>query len=272
MSNTHYLEITTIAGCKVNCSYCPQGLFGLEHKKVSDDRMMSLELFKKCLKTVPTNIDICFAGYSEPFLNLNIMTMIRHAHEKGHSVSLYSTLVGMTIEHVQQLERLFLDKFHVHLPDDGKYMRVDIDEEFLAVVDAIKNSSILNVNWINYFGLHPKVEALVGAEWLADWKLTSRAGNVEQDYLPKVVRHEGPIWCTQGRLTKNVLLPNGEVALCCVDFGRKHIIGDLTTDAYADLHKSKSFLDIIDRMNSDANDLLCRTCEWAEPITNKMLD
>ncbi|MER9007171.1 SPASM domain-containing protein [Mesorhizobium sp. M0862] len=37
------------------------------------------------------------------------------------------------------------------------------------------------------------------------------------------------------RQYRNVLLPNGDVTLCCTDFERRHVLGNLLRDEYADL-------------------------------------
>ena len=40
--------------------------------------------------------------------------------------------------------------------------------------------------------------------------------------------------CTE-RLYHNVCLPNGDVSLCCMDYGLKYIIGNLLTQEYDDI-------------------------------------
>ncbi|MDW3192758.1 MAG: radical SAM protein [Cytophagales bacterium] len=264
-----HLEITTIAGCKISCSYCPQAMFALEHKKVSNNRLMTLETFKKSLSSVPIDVDIHFSGYSEPFLNPDCIDMIKFAYQKGHEVSVYTTVEGLKTEHVRELEQLKFKKFNVHLPDDGVHMRVRIDESYLEVMKLLMNSHIPNILYIDYFGVHPEVLSLMEHLETVNRKLTSRAGNVsnEETGSPPIIN--GALWCPGNREKKNVLLPNGDVSLCCVDYGKRHIIGNLMRDNYDHLHKSEAFKEVIARMNGKKGDLLCRTCEWAEPITIK---
>lgn len=264
-----HLEITTIAGCKVSCAYCPQALFALEHKKVSNDRLMSLDTFKMALHTVPEEVDIHFSGYSEAFLNENCILMIKHAFDKGHSVSVYTTVEGMTINDVHELEKLSFKKFVIHLPDDGLHMRVKVDHHYLNVFRELINSSIPNLTFIDYFGIHPEVMSLIKNNDTVSRKLTSRAGNVSNDLTGKPPNIKGPLRCRVGRDKKNVLLPNGDVSLCCVDYGRQHVLGNLVQNSYGQLHQSEPYNSILERMKSGKGELLCRTCEWAEPITWK---
>lgn len=263
------LEITTIAGCKISCSYCPQGMLAIEHKKVSNDRLLSFDDFVKCLSTVPVDVDIHFSGYSEPFLNPDCMKMIKHAHDRGHQISVYTTVVGMALEDVSELEKLSYKKFKMHLPDGGTHMRVKVDEDYLTVMNRLINASIINLNYISYFGIHPEVLPLIDNDKLLQVGLTSRGGNVEKDVVEKPVLITKPLRCRVNRLMKNVLLPNGDVTLCCVDYGKRHVIGNLLSDRYDDLHISSAFVEIKKRMNGKPGDLLCRTCEWAEPTTWK---
>jgi radical SAM protein with 4Fe4S-binding SPASM domain len=264
-----HLEISTTAGCKVSCSYCPQELFALEHKKVSNDRWLSFDTFKQCLKTVPLDVDIHFSGYVEPFLNAECIQMIQHAYDKGHGIALYTTAVGLTLDHVSVLETMQFIKFMVHLPDDGKHMRVKVDEAYLAVIERLSKSSISNLLYIDYYGIHPKVKKLINEEKLVNRRLTSRAGNVTREIVSETPHIKGPLYCGANRLEKNVLLPNGDVALCCVDYGRRHIVGNLIKQPYSALHKSEVFKQVVKKMNCKSGDVLCRNCEWAQPITLK---
>jgi sulfatase maturation enzyme AslB (radical SAM superfamily) len=266
MERGHHLEITTIVGCKVGCSYCPQTLLTNEYKKVSDTRILSLNLYKKCLATVPNYVAIHFSGYAEPFLNPFCIDMIKFAHDKGHPVSVYSTLVGMTEDHVKELEKLTFVKFTIHLPDDRLHMKVKVDAAFLNVIKALLKSKIPNIRWFNFFGIHPEVSALIDENMLTMADLNSRAGNTKTTFIPVEVNHKGAIICKADRLASNVLLPNGDVTLCCMDYGRRHVIGNLIANKYSELHQSQAFTDVIDRMNGEPGDLLCRSCEWAEPI------
>jgi radical SAM protein with 4Fe4S-binding SPASM domain len=269
MENRH-LEVTTLAGCKVSCSYCPQELFALEHKKVSSNRYLSLDLFKTCLETVPVSVDIHFSGYVETFLNPDCVKMVRHAYDKGHQVAVYTTVVGVKLEDVEELEKMTFKKFIVHLPDDGKHMRVKVDAPYLEVIQRLANSNIPNLEYLDYYGIHPKVNALINQEQVVQRKLTSRAGNVTREFVNETKEISGALRCRVNRLEKNVLLPNGDVSLCCVDYGRRHVLGNLTSESYNQLHQNDAFKEILRRMNGKKGDLLCRTCEWAEPVTFKI--
>ena len=138
MNMKYILEITTKIGCSNMCEYCPQTKliknytsnlhnvimkkhFNNEndvkvveslllHKYLEKDKnritMMSLDTFKKCLSSIPSQVDIHFTGYTEAFENPDCTDMIFHAHEKGHKVLINSTLVGMTKNDIDRLETI----------------------------------------------------------------------------------------------------------------------------------------------------------------------
>ncbi|WP_420971819.1 phosphonate C-P lyase system protein PhnG [Bradyrhizobium sp. B120] len=75
----------------------------------------------------------------------------------------------------------------------------------------------------------------------------------------------GALACTEKREYRNVLLPNGDVTLCCMDFERRHVLGNLLHDEYEDLIKGPGFRQVADRMNGASGSLLCRMCERVTP-------
>ena len=64
-------------------------------------------------------------------------------------------------------------------------------------------------------------------------------------------------------MEKGVLLPNGDVQLCCMDFGLKHKLGNLNVDTYLDLYHSKEFLRVMEAMSDESEYLICRKCAYA---------
>lgn len=93
----------------------------------------------------------------------------------------------------------------------------------------------------------------------------SRGGNNWE-----LCRNEGSLYCE--RFNNNVLLPNGDVYLCCSDWGLKHKIGNLYENSY-DSNEFVAAREKIMRLAITKNsDVLCRTCEWARQKDNIALD
>ena len=55
----------------------------------------------------------------------------------------------------------------------------------------------------------------------------------------------GGYYCNRAlRMNHNVLLPNGDVVLCCMDFGMQHVLGNLKRQSYEEILKLYSLLDM----------------------------
>ena len=62
-------------------------------------------------------------------------------------------------------------------------------------------------------------------------KMMNRAGNLEYEEL-ETYNHKGKLVCGNGEIGNGEgwnsnILPNGTVVLCCMDYGREHILGNL---------------------------------------------
>ena len=68
-------------------------------------------------------------------------------------------------------------------------------------------------------------------------------------------------------LNHNILLPDGRVLLCCMDYGMKHVLGNLTEQSYAEIMNGKEIDKIKAAINGDESiDILCRRCSSATEI------
>ena len=117
--------------------------------------------------------------------------------------------------------------------------------------------------------LHPKIESIIEKMRYSD-KMISRAGNCENiESIPKKI---GALSCTRAtktdlvdRIDDNVLLPNGDVALCCMDFGLQNIIGNLLEMDYESLYHTENYKKVDKKLKSNDEYIMCRFCEQSMP-------
>lgn len=301
------LEITPVIarkGCAVNCTVCPQELLSTTYNKFPDEtrvRNLSFEEFKECIDKVPTTTRIDFSGYVEPYLNKHTSKMIKYAHDKGHTLSVYTTLVGikesdidLLIEICQHPTRPFSafdqeNPLCIHLPDEGGVMPISVSKAYknklLYFINKAKENNlglgthirfmtmdtegVLHKNLWDIFpeGKIPfKFKAISRASNLDDNKIVKKAPTM-RNYEGGVGTRSGKIVCKSKSLYNNVLIPNGDVQLCCMDYGLEAKIGNLFENTYEELHTSEQFKYITDRMEDDslegAKDIICRRCENA---------
>lgn len=261
------LAITTMVGCRNNCSYCPQSTFIRAHKKLGGAAVLSYENFVRCIQSVPRDICLSFSGFCEPWLNPHCTSMILHAHEQGFPIRVNTTLMGMTREDIHKLKEIPFIKFVVHLPDNQELTRMKVDETYMNNLGLLLQESPRNLMWKFHHaatgaGVYPRVRQILdehGAR-IRNFGLNSRAGKVDAGRDYRVPNH-GRILRPCQDFHHNILLPNGDVALCHMDWSLKHILGNLLDMDYSQLHQGKAFNEIMAALDDPEAGILCRQCE-----------
>lgn len=229
------LEITSYIGCPNRCGYCCQDVL-LENYE--GKQSMDVQDFINILRNVPKDVRIDFSGFSEIFFHPSGSAMIRNAYEQGYQVVLYTTLEGLREVDIDTLKGVKFAEVVFHkwpgLDKNIWYERKDIFQREVQ---------------------HGRI-----AEMTPQW-LWSRGGN-----LFHVPVKMGGLHCLYANkdFDHNVVLPNGDVVLCCQDYGLKHKLGNLLKTNFNDMKRER-----IARLSSARDSiLLCRTCELAQYDTD----
>lgn len=270
------MEITTSIGCPVGCKFCPQKLFVNKYKSIDKNAPLKFPLndYRKCLDAIPTTVEICFSGFSEPFLNKNCAEMIKYAFDRGHPVSLNSTLVGLTDKCFNYMQDVMFRRVRLHLPDTNDYCNIKVTDDYLKLLDkflsTIQSEKFIYVSHDN--DTPAAVKNTINNSpypYVYPYKLEKeihdRAGNLDNDLAPCTPFLKGAIYCGKGARMPNynILLPNGMVLLCCMDFDMKHVLGNLLTMGYEELFECDEMEKLNQAFDDDKMELICRTCAWA---------
>ena len=244
------LEITTHIGCPVSCLDCPQTLL---ESKYQGKRTLSLEDFKKVINKVPAGTRIDFSGMCEPFANRDCADMILYAHEKGFPLALYTTLQCATMEDYEKLKGVQYEVVTIHLPDQEGRSHFKVDNRYLELLHKWET---------NNYSCHGTVLPIV-YKYLKPRPLITfmhdRAGNVPlRPHL--TIGPDHPIRCmTSGKdMNHNVLLPNGDVLMCCMDYGMTGKFGNLFRQSYDDVLHSEVACAM--RATLEKGESICRHC------------
>lgn len=250
------LEITTHIGCPVNCVDCPQALLRSKYK---GRLTMDLEDYKTAIDKVPAGTRIDFSGMCEPFVNKHCTDMILYAAEKGLPLALYTTLQGATMEDWERLKDIQFDVVTIHLPDNENRSTFNITPEYLKLL------SRWNCNHYSCHGtINPKVDPFLRHRNVITF-MHDRAGNVE--CRPHIdIEPNQMLYCiTSGRnMDHNVLLPDGTVITCCMDYGMTGVFGNLFTQTYDEVLNSAEAWKM--RRTLDEGESICRHCANAVRI------
>lgn len=251
------LEITTHIGCPINCTDCPQALLRSKYK---GKKNLSLDDFKTAVDKVPPGTRIDFSGMCEPFANISCSDMILYAAEKGFPLALYTTLQGARLDDFERLKGISFDVITIHLPDKEGRSHFNITDEYL---------DLLNVWDCNNYSCHGAIDDRV-IPYINKRRnfitfMHDRAGNVEG--RPHIcIAPDRMLYCmTSGRsMNHNVLLPNGDVLTCCMDYGMTGIFGNLFTQTYDEVQNSAEAWRM--KRTLDEGESICRHCANAIQI------
>lgn len=266
------LEITPRIGCSVNCRFCPQDIFVSQYCSDSKNQQeMSIDDFKYYIDKTPDDCMIDFSGFVEPFLSKDGIKMVEYAYAKKRDIRLFTTLVGLTEESFKRIEDIPFKMVVLHIPDKLGYANIPITPKYLKLLEYVvskdKNDGSTFVDMANcQTEPNPDVAAIIGKRFPISWQLVDRAGNLVGEGLHSVKEEKNNIYCTRAiNMNHNVLLPNGDVVLCCMDFGMKRVLGNLKMHTYKEITQGK-VLDIIKTANSKSGDILCRKCVYARSL------
>jgi hypothetical protein len=266
---TKTLAITTNVGCKNLCKYCPQEKFLEIYLKRSKIVMMSFNTFKKCIDKLPESVStINFGGFSEPWLNPECTKMLLYAHKKKFKINVFTTGIEMKIADIDKIKHIEFVSFNVHLPNNNEFANNTVSEENLSIINKIIKSNIYNIlfKFHQYSSdeekLHPKIKPLMKKFNIIceNTRLFSRVGSITFPNKPKFKKIQGKILRCY-RVDINILFPNGDVILCCMDWEFKHILGNLLETDYQDIINGNEFKKIIRGLNDDSIYSICRYCE-----------
>ena len=281
------LEITTTIGCPLACTFCPQDKLSIAYGNTTTKRL-EISTFKEIMAKIPKYVRIDFSGYVEPFSHSQCDELIDIAIESGHPVCLYTTLQGVKTNYVERLvdyiESGLINPFVIHLPDDsGNMPGFKLQDSYIEILSRLLPREQVTTMTMSPTAqvlpeLYTKLRSLDNADILLS-KLpkdsftgSTRAGSlntkkVEENQLVKVKGVTPPLSCsTTPFYDHNVLLPDGRVQLCCMDYSLKHTIGNIIDSSYSDLFVSKSFTELLLRNRGLEKNCgsICLECDLAQ--------
>lgn len=279
------LELTLMAGCPLKCTFCPQDQLRSAYGK-SSVKYMSLETLGVILAKVPRHVRIDFSGMAEPWANPLATRMLQTVLEDGRRVAVYTTLYGMSVEDSRVITEDLLPRHKdqidivcLHLPDATGNMRGfkpskayrNVLRNFAAMArrGTFPPGKMSAMTMDRSGRLHPELQDLLPG--LPGWNGHSRAGSLPADQIAKTgavmpARHEFPLMCASTPFyDHNVVLPNGDVVLCCMDYALKHVIGNLLTGSYWDLFGSAE-LARIRTENQKPEHSKCSICKQCDNV------
>lgn len=234
----------------MNCTDCPQDLL---RKTYKGKKTLDFEDYKKAIDKVPQEVRIDFSGMCEPFCNKRCTDMILYAAEKGHPLALYTTLQGATMEDYERLKGVRYEVVTIHLPDREKRSHFNITDEYLELLSRWETD-----NYSCHGTIDERVLPYIKLRNLITF-MHDRAGNVEGRPHRGINPLQRLFCVTSGKaMDHNVLLPDGTVIMCCMDYGMTGIFGNLFTQTYEEVLHSEAARKKRETLNEGES--ICRHC------------
>lgn len=262
------IEVTLQIGCSLQCRYCPQKLLISNYCRQDRVRRMSFEAFAKYIDNVRTGGGIVFSGMSEPFLNADCAKMIKYAYEKGYKISLFTTLMGMKEEDLELIKDVAFDYVTLHIPDAEGNAKFVLDDAYFKMLEKFTQSVKVN-NYSCHGQVHPLVMDYVDKQLLGT-SMMNRAGNLDYEEL-ETYAPKGKVVCQIGTIESPgcwapEVLPDGTVLLCCMDYGMRHVLGNLNENSANEILNGREACRVMKGMEDDGIDILCRSCGSAVEV------
>jgi hypothetical protein len=179
----------------------------------------------------------------------------------------------MTEGDVDQLARISFKRFLVHLVDEFGEMKMPLTASRCEILKALK----LKVRGVEFLTLgvpNMEIAELIGSH-PSTRRIHSRAGNIEiaertvgAAVTAEMIRQRNTgttLVCREDRMLSNVLLPNGDVQFCSMDYGLSHSLGSLAKSSYSEVVGGPEYHAVFQALASPDSDILCRRCEYAFP-------
>lgn len=268
------MELTTMIGCPLMCTFCPQDNLRTEYGN-NTKYMQPMDLMT-VLSKLPKDTRIDFSGMAEPWANPACTTMLEMVLYMGFDVAIYTTLYGMIdadkVKKVLESHPNQVKVVMLHLPDaNGNMKGWKPTQEWMNAFEIMAKLQVpcgvgamtMDKSGVVHEFLRPYVGQLPG--WIghtrADSLSVEQIGGQDISITP---RNEFPLTCASTPFfDRNVLLPNGDVVLCCMDYNLKHVIGNLLTQSYDEVMNGDKLKEIIKWNEEDGFNKcsICKSCE-----------
>ena len=262
------LEFNLNIGCSLNCTYCPQDkLINTYCEKYGKKKHLSYTEFQKIVdRQLNPCAVISFSGMSEPFENPDFVPMAEYAFEHGFRIFLNTTLMGMNEEKFLRISKVNFERIFLHIPDEKKNSKFQITKEYLDLLDRfIKRFR----NIIGGYSCHSDKEDSRITNIISQFDIEMRAGtdNLNDrggtlEILNQGFQHSGALICTAGETSvfAHVVMPNGEMALCCNDYKLEGNFGNLLKQDWKDICVQDGYRTYLKETEKCGSNYVCRRC------------
>ncbi|MDP8216561.1 MAG: radical SAM protein [Candidatus Kaelpia imicola] len=283
----NYLMVQTVAGCNASCYFCPYPYL----KGRIKSQKMDFKIFRKIIDECKDYKDLKVVMpylMNEPLLDREIDKKIVYIKKRLPWSSAHILTNGSLLDEDMSLKLIGsgIDwvGFSLHGITENtikKTMGLDLERVLDNISNFIKIAQRDRKDIADFIMLTLIKNERLSEKELEDavsfWKRKgikrisryshpiSRAGNVP---LLNKVRNERLYGCNSIWADKMIhILSNGDVVLCCMDWKREALLGNIEKDSLYDIWHSKKYNNLrsqIDGETAAEKELICLRCECAQ--------
>lgn len=275
-NSVKYLQIQTIDLCNLRCEFCPN------RYRAQSGHVMEDEVFEKILiESKPYLMEdpqIIFHLENEPLLDKKLferMTLARNHYSHPETEIFFSSngvLAEKYLDEIVNIPNLYnFMQYGKNNKEFNKFTKSNISKEKFDRIVKTNSEIIDRINHINdttnqkkgakrqiesyLFGPFPGRNCLSRAGFLDGWK---------------VKKTEDKIYCKKQE--PNIyfnFLSNGDMILCCMDYTRESVLGNIKNQTLEEILSSKKAENIIRKARGDIKaeeNFICRRCEYSTPL------
>ncbi len=281
-----HIEITPSIGCAMMCNYCPQLLITSVSKNNKEKNKMDFNEFKLFIKNIPAQTEIHWMGYTEPLLHKDFNKFVMYLHENNFKQQISTTMHGYEISQNFMSSFNKFTKVNFHLPDNKYLMKIKVSDTYLEKLEkAILFQAQMNKKNITFqvigedfeFRVKNLLNKLVEKNIILKKNvliqnfIASRSDAINVDGLNFTYKtsiqssnkKNKLFYCSDRRLNQAVMLPDGSLNICCMDYSLSGIVGSIKDQHLNDVY---SYNDEFNRAFVEGSYKPCTSCEYYKSI------
>ena len=274
--NINNVIIGTTDMCNSKCIICPP--------RKDAGNVMDMDLFKHIIDTVHDNKctnQIGFGLFNEPLTDPMLLDRLRYCKDTTRNETMLSTNAGLLTPDKFEEIRGSVDKYLVsfHAFDQFTYGNMTRTLDFERVRDNVLHllDNHARVNIATVTTTENVDSYLKFADFWADqgakverYRLSNRCGGFDNELFKKLSFKPGLGNCDNSILKDLVVDWNGDVLMCCQDFTKANVLGNMTSNTLEDIRSGMDFKAVEKCLiGGKYSELICKHC-LADPYNEEL--
>jgi len=299
-----YIGVESTNRCNLKCPVCATSQY--MHR---DKGEMTIELFQTLIDQIDWKVKMINLGYSgEPLLNKNLFALIRLAGKKGIKVG-FETNGFFVEDFAEEIVASGTDYINIAIDGASQesLVKYRVGSDFERIVRGIKRLTQLKkskesnrplvalqflimrhnqdeIDFVRSLAKECGVDELKIKTFNVDlgfWLTEEKRKGLLQQFEPTNKAYSRYNTNRKGEIfsktrpyckyvfTSPVILYNGDVSLCCLDFNGEYLLGNIKTDSLKSIWKGERYNQLRSKACRRALEI-CRKCSFDYSVNTKL--